>query len=215
MRELEHEHADVDPDERERDVRAVCARATVTQCAQPVAGRRRLPAGARVIRAADPDRAVRHAVRADPATAVRARHVRLPVGMAVAAKRLGHGGLAYPRARRRRVHSGRGRSGPDRRRHRRHPGDVDDLPGARRGLRAGVLRGRGGGGSCAARRRSERASSAGERHAVRIPGFDLGNSPREYVEPVGADARSSRRRTGRARSWPPRSAASASSSPRC
>ena len=25
----------------------------------------------------------------------------------------------------------------------------------------------------------------GERHAVRIPGFDLGNSPREYVEPVG------------------------------
>jgi len=26
----------------------------------------------------------------------------------------------------------------------------------------------------------------GERHAVRIPGFDLGNSPREYVEPVGS-----------------------------
>ena len=26
----------------------------------------------------------------------------------------------------------------------------------------------------------------GERHAVRIPGFDLGNSPREYVEPQGA-----------------------------
>ena len=25
----------------------------------------------------------------------------------------------------------------------------------------------------------------GERHAVRIPGFDLGNSPREYQEPVG------------------------------
>jgi 2-phosphosulfolactate phosphatase len=25
----------------------------------------------------------------------------------------------------------------------------------------------------------------GERHAVRIPGFDLGNSPREYVEPIG------------------------------
>jgi 2-phosphosulfolactate phosphatase len=25
----------------------------------------------------------------------------------------------------------------------------------------------------------------GERHAVLIPGFDLGNSPREYVEPVG------------------------------
>ena len=25
----------------------------------------------------------------------------------------------------------------------------------------------------------------GERHAVRIPGFDLGNSPREYVEPLG------------------------------
>lgn len=25
----------------------------------------------------------------------------------------------------------------------------------------------------------------GERHAVRIPGFDLGNSPREYVKPVG------------------------------
>jgi 2-phosphosulfolactate phosphatase len=25
----------------------------------------------------------------------------------------------------------------------------------------------------------------GERHAVRIPGFDLGNSPREYVEPAG------------------------------
>lgn len=25
----------------------------------------------------------------------------------------------------------------------------------------------------------------GERKAVRIPGFDLGNSPREYVEPVG------------------------------
>jgi 2-phosphosulfolactate phosphatase len=25
----------------------------------------------------------------------------------------------------------------------------------------------------------------GERHAVRIPGFDLGNSPREYEEPVG------------------------------
>jgi 2-phosphosulfolactate phosphatase len=26
----------------------------------------------------------------------------------------------------------------------------------------------------------------GERQAVRIPGFDLGNSPREYVEPVGS-----------------------------
>ena len=26
----------------------------------------------------------------------------------------------------------------------------------------------------------------GERHAVRIPGFDLGNSPREYLEPVGS-----------------------------
>lgn len=26
----------------------------------------------------------------------------------------------------------------------------------------------------------------GERNAVRIPGFDLGNSPREYLEPVGA-----------------------------
>jgi 2-phosphosulfolactate phosphatase len=26
----------------------------------------------------------------------------------------------------------------------------------------------------------------GERSAVRIPGFDLGNSPREYLEPVGA-----------------------------
>ena len=25
----------------------------------------------------------------------------------------------------------------------------------------------------------------GERHAVRIPGFDLGNSPREYQEPIG------------------------------
>ncbi len=25
----------------------------------------------------------------------------------------------------------------------------------------------------------------GERHAVRIPGFDLGNSPREYLEPLG------------------------------
>ena len=25
----------------------------------------------------------------------------------------------------------------------------------------------------------------GERNAVRVPGFDLGNSPREYVEPVG------------------------------
>lgn len=26
----------------------------------------------------------------------------------------------------------------------------------------------------------------GERHAVPIPGFDLGNSPREYLEPVGS-----------------------------
>lgn len=26
----------------------------------------------------------------------------------------------------------------------------------------------------------------GERNAVRIPGFDLGNSPREYLEPVGS-----------------------------
>ena len=26
----------------------------------------------------------------------------------------------------------------------------------------------------------------GERKAIRIPGFDLGNSPREYLEPVGA-----------------------------
>ena len=26
----------------------------------------------------------------------------------------------------------------------------------------------------------------GERHAVAIPGFDLGNSPREYLEPVGS-----------------------------
>jgi 2-phosphosulfolactate phosphatase len=26
----------------------------------------------------------------------------------------------------------------------------------------------------------------GERHAVRIPGFDLGNSPREYLEPAGS-----------------------------
>ena len=126
--------------------------------------RRGLPSGRRVIRAADADRPVRHAVRADAAAALRARDVRLPVGMSVAAKGFRHGRLAYPRARRRRVHSGRGRSGPDRDRHRRHPRDVDDLPGARRGLRTSVLRGRGRGGSCAprgarrgrARRRAER-----------------------------------------------------------
>jgi 2-phosphosulfolactate phosphatase len=33
--------------------------------------------------------------------------------------------------------------------------------------------------------RLEGAILGGERNAVRIPGFDLGNSPREYVEPVG------------------------------
>jgi len=33
--------------------------------------------------------------------------------------------------------------------------------------------------------RLEGAVLGGERNAVRIPGFDLGNSPREYVEPVG------------------------------
>jgi 2-phosphosulfolactate phosphatase len=33
--------------------------------------------------------------------------------------------------------------------------------------------------------RSLRGVLGGERKAVRIPGFDLGNSPREYLEPVG------------------------------
>ncbi len=107
--------------------------------------------------------------------------------MAVAAQRLGHGGLAYPRACRRRVHTGRGRSGPDRRRHRRHPGHVDDLPGARRRATQRVF--------CAAEVEEARALRealgegvlGGERNAVRIPGFDLGNSPREYVEPRRRD----------------------------
>jgi 2-phosphosulfolactate phosphatase len=31
----------------------------------------------------------------------------------------------------------------------------------------------------------ENAVLGGERNAVRIPGFDLGNSPREYLEPIG------------------------------
>ena len=113
------------------------------------------PPAARVVRAADADRPERHAVRADPAAALGARDVRLPVGMPVAAKRLGHGGLAYPRARRRRVHSGRGRSGPDRDRHRRHPRDVDDLPGARRRATSG----------CSAPPRSRRRARCATRSA--------------------------------------------------
>jgi 2-phosphosulfolactate phosphatase len=43
--------------------------------------------------------------------------------------------------------------------------EVDDARALREALGEGVL--------------------GGERKAVRIPGFDLGNSPREYVEPVG------------------------------
>jgi 2-phosphosulfolactate phosphatase len=43
--------------------------------------------------------------------------------------------------------------------------EVDDARALRKALGEGVL--------------------GGERKAVRIPGFDLGNSPREYVEPVG------------------------------
>ena len=42
--------------------------------------------------------------------------------------------------------------------------DVEDARALRDGLDEGVL--------------------GGERHAVRVPGFDLGNSPREYLEPV-------------------------------
>ena len=140
--ELEKEHADVDPDQRERDERAVL-REGACRAARCGDGRS-LPRGcAGVVGAADADRPERHAVGADSASAVGARDVRLAVRMAIAAKSFGHGGLAYPRACRRRVHSGRGRRGPDRDRHRRHPRDVDDLPGARRRLRARALHRRG------------------------------------------------------------------------
>jgi 2-phosphosulfolactate phosphatase len=38
----------------------------------------------------------------------------------------------------------------------------------------------------AARERLGEGVLGGERNAVRIPGFDLGNSPREYLEPAGS-----------------------------
>ena len=139
---------------------------------------------------------------------------RSPVGMAVAANRLGHGGLAYRRAGQRRLHSGRGRSGPDRDRHRRHPRDLDDLPGAGRRLPSG----------CSARprsrrlarcaRRSARASSAASGTRFASPA-STSATRRASTSSRRARRSSSRRRTGRAPSSLQQSAASASSSRRC
>ena len=110
--------------------------------------------------------------------------------------------LAYPRASRRRLHPGRGRSGPDRDRDRRDPGHLDDVPGACVRLSAGVLHGRGGGGSRASRgprRRHPRRRASGCSHprirprelAARVP-----RGGRRDVDPLD-DERDARRRVGR------------------
>ena len=178
-RELEEVDAHVGADQREGDVRAVAVERP-RRLAGGTLGSGLLAGDTRVVGAADPDRAEGHAVGADPAAAVRARHVRLAIGMAVAVQGLGHGGLAYPCAGSRRAHTGRGRPGPDGSRHRRDPRDVDDLPGARVGIRAGALRRGGRGGvraprrarGSARRRAPERARSRvrPRQLAARVPG---------------------------------------------
>ena len=110
--------------------------------------------------------------------------------------------LAYPRASRRRLHAGRGRSGPDRDRDRRDPGHLDDVPGACVRLSAGVLHGRGGGGSRASRRPRRgrpRRRASGCSHprirprklAARVP-----RGGRRDADPLD-DERDARRRVGR------------------
>ena len=79
----------------------------------------------------------------------------------------------------RRLHPGRAGRGAGRHRDRRPAGDLDDLPGPRRGLGAASI--------CVGEVEDARALAgpgvalAGERHNVRIEGFDFGNSPREFA----------------------------------
>ena len=171
--QLDEVDGDVDPDESQRHPRAPEVERPARSPRRAL--RRRLPpAGGGVVGAADADRPERHAVRADASSALRARHIGLPVRMPVAAEGLAHRGLAYKRARPRRVHSGRGRRSPDRSRHRRDPRDDDDLPGPRVRLRARLLRDRGRGGAGAPRDRSARASSAASGRTSSSPGSTSG-----------------------------------------
>ncbi len=144
--------------------------------------RRRARGCARVVRAAQADGGERDAVCADRPTALGARQTGLPVGMAVAGRHLAvsvPGSHASPC----RIHSGRGGLRAARNRRRRPARDLDDRAGARGRLPArAVLRGdRGGARGCARRRRAR--SSAASATRSRIEGFDVGASPREFVEP--------------------------------
>ena len=137
-------------------------------------------ADARVVRAADTDRGERHAVLADRPAALRAGDEGLAVRMAVAVLRLAHRALAYPRARSRRFTPDEAAAAPT--------GVVIDVIRATsticQALDAGYER-----VWCAAEVEDARALAGdgvtlgGERLGVRIDGFDLGNSPREYLEP--------------------------------
>ena len=81
----------------------------------------------------------------------------------------------------RRVHARRGARRADRHRHRRAPGDLDDRAGALGRVPAGALLAEI---DEARALRAELPDSivGGERDAIRIEGFDVGASPREFLE---------------------------------
>ena len=138
----------------------------------------------RVVGTAGADGRHPQAFGADRPLALRAREARLAVGMAVAVDATSLVGCVFT-----------SRSRPPRRRRRRSgivvdvlPRDVDDRAGARR---------RATSASSAAGRSTRRAgcarasrirSSAASANAVRIDGFDVGASPREFLERRARDA---------------------------
>ena len=178
----EEDH-EVRHDQRDRHGRRDAART----CPAPAAPcGRRLGFGradVRVLRTADADRSEDHAVRADAPAALRAGDVRLPARVPVAVQGLVHRRLAYPRARPRCLHTGRVRR-------LRRLGIVIDVIRATsticQALASGYER-----VLCAAEVEDARAlrgeldgvTLGGERLGLRIDGFDLGNSPAEYLEP--------------------------------
>ena len=89
--ELEDVDTDVDRDQGLGDVRAAQLERPA-RAPRRALRRHRAPARARVVGAANADRAERHAVGADPAPALGTRHVGLPVRVPITAERLGHRG---------------------------------------------------------------------------------------------------------------------------
>ena len=144
--ELEHEHGDVDPDQGERHERSLARQRRARLARRPLRG---TPLSRRCSRDQDSGSRPGRTSCSPGRSRVRIRCTKRTSpgrggGSSEAAR---SPRLAYPCAGPRRAHTGRGRSRPDRDRHRRDPGDDDDLPGARLGIRAGVLHGRGRGGA--------------------------------------------------------------------